>query len=77
MEPALFNLATDIGEKTDLAAQQPEKRAHLTALWNSWNAQNISPRWEDQRWNGLEEKALDKQDKKGKRRNGKKRQTAS
>lgn len=77
MEPALFNLATDIGEKTDLAAQQPEKRAHLTALWDSWNAQNISPRWEDQRWNGLEEKALDKQDKKGKRKNGKKRQTAS
>ena len=69
MQPALFNLATDIGEKSDLAAQQPDKVKQLTALWESWNARNIPPRWEDQRWNGLEEKAANKRAKKQGRRN--------
>lgn len=74
MQPALFNLAADIGEKNDLAAQQPEKVKQLQALWDSWNAQNIPPRWEDNRWNGLEEKAANKQEKKAKGKKGKKRQ---
>jgi arylsulfatase A-like enzyme len=75
MQPALFNLAADIGEKNDLAAQQPEKVKQLQALWDSWNAQNIPPRWEDNRWNGLEEKKANKQEKKTKGKKGKKRQT--
>ncbi|MBI5686864.1 MAG: sulfatase [Verrucomicrobia bacterium] len=72
MQPALFNVTADIGEKSDLAAQQPEKVKQLQALWDSWNAQNIPPRWDDQRWNGLEEKATNKQLKKGKSKKGKK-----
>jgi arylsulfatase A-like enzyme len=53
-KPMLYNLATDIGEKTDLAAQQPEKVKQLQALWDTWNAKNEPPRWIDERWNGLE-----------------------
>lgn len=75
MQPALFNLAADIGEKNDLAAQQPERAKQLQALWDSWNAQNIPPRWNDQRWNGQEEKAANKQLKKGKGKKGRKQQT--
>ena len=66
MTPALFNLAVDLGEKTDLAAQQPEKVKQLQSLWDAWNAKNEPPRWIDNRWNGLEEKATNKQAKKGK-----------
>jgi arylsulfatase A-like enzyme len=75
MQPALFNLAADIGEKNDLSSQQPEKVKQLQALWDSWNAQNIPPRWDDPRWNGLEEKTANKQEKKSKGKKGKKRQT--
>ena len=67
MTPALFNVAADIGEANDLAARQPDKVKQLTALWDAWNAQNIPPRWEDTRWNGLEEKGAAKQQKRGKK----------
>ena len=67
MQPALFNVAADLSETNDLAAQQPDKVKQLTALWGAWNAQNIPPRWEDPRWNGSEEKAANKQLKKGKK----------
>jgi arylsulfatase A-like enzyme len=50
--PRLFNLAEDLGEKTDLAAQHPEKVERLQELWDAWNAGNEPPRWIDQRWNG-------------------------
>ena len=41
----LFNLADDIGERTDLAAQQPEKLRHLQAFYDQWNARNAEPAW--------------------------------
>jgi hypothetical protein len=28
---------------------------HLQALWDAWNVKNETPRWIDERWNGLEE----------------------
>jgi arylsulfatase A-like enzyme len=62
--PKLFNLAVDPGEQVDLAAKMPEKARQLQALWDAWNAQNEPPRWIDDRWNGLEEKAQRKQAKK-------------
>jgi arylsulfatase A-like enzyme len=52
----LFNLASDPGEKSDLAAKQPEKVKQLQTLWDAWNAKNEPPRWIDERWNGLEER---------------------
>ena len=70
--PLLVNLANDIGETKDLSAEHPEKVKQLTALWDKWNAQNIPPRWEDQRWNGQEDK---KASKAAKRQRGKKKQS--
>jgi len=66
MAPALFNLAADLGEKDDLAARRPDKVQQLTRLWETWNAENVAPRWEDPRWNGIDDKAAAKRAKKGK-----------
>ena len=41
----LYNLTKDIGEKTDLAAQEPEKVKELAAAWDLWNKDNIPPKW--------------------------------
>ena len=41
----LYNLANDIGEKTDLAAKEPARVAELAEKWDRWNAQQIEPRW--------------------------------
>ncbi len=41
----LYNLANDIGEKTDIASANPEKVAELSAEWNAWNATLIAPLW--------------------------------
>ena len=65
-EPRLVNLKDDLGEKTDLASDQPEKVKELTALWEKWNAGNIAPRWVDNRWNGTEERKESKKAKKNK-----------
>lgn len=43
--PQLFNLAADIGEKNDLAAQKPEEVARLSTLLAKWQAQNVKPLW--------------------------------
>jgi arylsulfatase A-like enzyme len=43
--PKLYNLAQDIGESHDLAAQYPEKLAELQAVWQKWNAQLARPLW--------------------------------
>ncbi|MGI8981140.1 MAG: sulfatase family protein [Pirellulaceae bacterium] len=42
---SLFNLAEDISESKDLAADQPEKVKELRALWEKWNAELQPPRW--------------------------------
>lgn len=36
----LFNLAQDMSEQNDLAAQQPERLADLVARWEKWSAAN-------------------------------------
>lgn len=41
----LYNLATDVGESKDLAADQPEKLKELQATWDKWNAELVSPLW--------------------------------
>jgi arylsulfatase A-like enzyme len=41
----LYNLAKDIGEKTNLAAQEPEKVKELADAWNEWNKNNIPAKW--------------------------------
>ncbi|MDX1947370.1 MAG: sulfatase-like hydrolase/transferase [Pirellulaceae bacterium] len=44
-EPALFNLATDIGEKNDLIATEGEKAKELSGIWDKWNAEQEPARW--------------------------------
>jgi arylsulfatase A-like enzyme len=39
----LFNLASDIGEQTDLAAKNAEKLKEMSALWQKWNAELAEP----------------------------------
>ncbi|HJZ54592.1 MAG TPA: sulfatase [Gemmataceae bacterium] len=41
----LYNLADDIGEKTDLSAKHPEKVKELQADWDKWNTANVAPLW--------------------------------
>lgn len=71
MEPMLVNLAQDRGEQTDLSAQFPDKKKELQSLYDKWDASMQPPRWEDQRWNGEEERADSKGEKKTKRKDRK------
>lgn len=64
MEPMLVNLAEDRGEQKDLSTSHPDKRKALAALWDRWNAQMPPPRWNDDRWNGGEEREQKKAKKK-------------
>lgn len=41
----LYNLAKDIGEATNLAAQEPDKVRELAADWQKWNAELAAPAW--------------------------------
>jgi arylsulfatase A-like enzyme len=67
MQPMLVNLATDPGEQTDLSAKEPEKAQSLQKLFDQWNATMQPPRWEDERWNGDENRKEGKKEKRKKR----------
>ncbi|WP_395752649.1 sulfatase-like hydrolase/transferase [Prosthecobacter sp.] len=67
MQPMLVNLATDPGEQTDLTAKEPEKAQALQKLFDQWNATMQPPRWEDQRWNGEENRKEGKKEKRKKK----------
>ncbi len=41
----LYNLRDDIGESTDLAAQQPDVLRELQTAWDRWNAEQAAPLW--------------------------------
>ena len=41
--PELYNLAADIGEKTDLAGSEAARVAELQKLYDGWNAQQAEP----------------------------------
>src|SRR5262249_37413707 len=45
MTPKLYNLAKDIGESNNLAAQEPERMKELQAAWDKWNAELARPLW--------------------------------
>ena len=38
-EPGLYNLANDVSESRNLAAENPEKVGELRGLWDKWNAE--------------------------------------
>lgn len=48
-QPELYDLAADIGEKIDLAAQKPEKVKGLDAQLMKWNSELAEPLWRTQR----------------------------
>ncbi len=56
-QPMLFNLAEDIGEKNDLARDNPKKVQELLQVWQKWNEELAPPAWPPQ--------TLQKQPKKG------------
>ena len=41
--PGLFNLAQDIGEKTDLASKNPDTMKELVAKYDAWSTQMSEP----------------------------------
>lgn len=41
----LYNLADDIGESHDLAADKPDKVKELETLWKKWDAELAKPLW--------------------------------
>ncbi len=41
----LFNLASDVGERVDLAQKEPGRAKALEAMWKKWNATLEEPRW--------------------------------
>lgn len=62
--PALYDLARDIGEKTDLAAQSPDRVAEMKAAYDAWNGQLEPPRWKTNRAAGVGKKGLAKRKRK-------------
>jgi hypothetical protein len=64
MDPMLVNLAADPGEQKDLSLQNSAKKKELQALFDTWNGSMQPPRWEDQRWNGDEDRKANKKAKK-------------
>jgi arylsulfatase A-like enzyme len=48
----LYNMDADIGEKTNVAASQPEKVKELSAAWDKWNAELMDPQWLPKRKGG-------------------------
>ena len=56
----LFNLSTDIGEKSNLASAHPEKVRELSDEWLRWKDQLASPRWPPpQGYRGVRQSCLD------------------
>ena len=41
----LYDLAHDVGEQTDRAMDEPARTQALAALWETWNAAQVAPRW--------------------------------
>ena len=53
--PELFDLASDLSEKKDLAASEPETVARLQSLFDKWNSQNKPPIWGNTKARGKDE----------------------
>jgi arylsulfatase A-like enzyme len=45
VQPMLINLEQDVGERHDLAGENPALVRELQAAWDGWNTGNIAPRW--------------------------------
>jgi arylsulfatase A-like enzyme len=45
-EEQLYNLAQDIGENKDVAAEHADTVAELMSAWEKWNSELMAPRWQ-------------------------------
>ncbi len=45
--PQLFDLKADVGEKHDLAAEQPQRAEQMFAAYEKWNGELAKPLWGD------------------------------
>jgi len=50
----LYNLKADIGEKHNLAEQEPAKFKELAAAWDKWNSELVDPKWPPPQHRGRE-----------------------
>ena len=42
----LYDLAADIGEKKDLAAEKPDVVREMVEAFTEWNSKMVAPRWQ-------------------------------
>lgn len=61
---ALYNLAADPGETSDLSGAEPERTKAMLVRWEQWNATMQPPRWEDPRSGGLRNRQQFEQNRK-------------
>ncbi len=47
LPPALYNLAQDIGETSDLASQKPQTVASLQSLYDNWQLDTLPSAWQN------------------------------
>jgi len=45
LEPALYNLETDLGETKNLASKMPEKVAQMSKQLSAWERDKVKPQW--------------------------------
>jgi arylsulfatase A-like enzyme len=64
----LFDLAGDVGEQKDLAAEKPDVVAELKKDYAAWNAELDEPKWRNQRARPAAGKAKNKAKNKAKRK---------
>jgi len=54
-KPYLFDLASDVGEKTDLAEKHPERTEKMMGIFREWFSQMKKPMvWKPELWEGVE-----------------------
>ena len=53
----LYNLASDLGEKTNLADKEPAKMKELAVAWDEWNKASIPAKWDGAAGQGAKRKA--------------------
>jgi arylsulfatase A-like enzyme len=46
VNPQLYNLARDIGERRDVSGEHPDTVKELVAAWEKWNSELMEPRWQ-------------------------------
>jgi arylsulfatase A-like enzyme len=73
----LYNLADDIGESKNLAADRPDKVKELKSLWDKWNAEQAPPSFPKEKPAATKPANRPKKDKQPNKRRNAKAETAN